>query len=140
MKMVIQYLKNDQALSSFLSVMIFVAITILLVIVVMLFQTGILSDAPQKLIPSIGMIQDGDHILIASVQNGPVIYTTVSVEIINKSSGQIEGSAFLNDGGNGEIDVGDSIIFTNITNGAYTVSLLYEGIVVGHCQYARYKN
>ena len=135
-----KFLENNQAISSFLSVMIFAAITILLVVVVWLFHSGIFSDVPQRFIPSIGMIQDRDHILITSVQNGPVINDSVTVEIVNKSSGQTEGIASMNDGGNGEIDVGDSIMLTGIAKGVYTVSIIYEGIVVGHCQYSIYKD
>ncbi|MCK5112797.1 MAG: hypothetical protein KAQ84_04575 [Thermoplasmatales archaeon] len=70
--------------------------------------------------------------------NGPVIQTSAYAEIINKSSGKAEGNASINDGGDGEINVGDSITLTGITKGAYTVSLFYEGRIVGNCQYTIY--
>ncbi|UCD14596.1 MAG: hypothetical protein JSW60_04035 [Thermoplasmatales archaeon] len=135
-----KWIENNEAVSSFLSVMIFAAITVLLVVIVWIFHAGIFSEAPQKLIPSIGMIQDGDHILITSVHNGPVTTKSALAEIINKSSGTPVGNASINDGGDDEINVGDSIALTGATKGAYTVSLFYEGIVVGHCQYTMYKD
>lgn len=138
MKATGKLLENNEAISSFLSVMIFVAITLLLVVIVWGFLAGIFGGAPQNFVPSIGMIREGDHILITSVQNGPVIQTSVYAEIINKSSGKAEGNASINDGGDGEINVGDSIALTGITKGAYTVSLFYEGRIVGNCQYTIY--
>jgi len=135
-----KYLENNQAISSFLSVMIFAAITILLVIVVWILHSGIFNDVPQRFIPSIGLIQERDYILITGVQNGPVLNNSVTVEIVNKSSGQAEGSPYINDGGNGEINVGDSIALVGITKGVYTISIIYEEIVVGHCQYSIYKD
>ena len=131
-------IENNDAITSFLSIMIFTAITEMLVIIVWLFHSGIFSDAPKKLTPSIGLIQDGDHILITSVRNGPVLNRSVHADIINKSSGEPVGEASINDGGDGEVNTGDSIILTGINKGVFTVSIYYEAAVIGHCQYSIY--
>lgn len=140
MKTTKKLLENNEAISSFLSVMIFVAITLLLVIVVWLFYPGIIGDVPENFIPTIGVIREGDNILIINVHNGPIMKNIISVEIINKSSGKAEGNASINDGGDGDINVGDSITITDIKKGAYVVSILYEGIIIGGCQYTLYKD
>ena len=139
MKATKNLIENNEAISSFLSVMIFVAITLLLAVIVWGFHTGIFGGAPQNFIPSVGMIQDENHVLITNVQNGPVLKTSTYVEIINKMNGKAEGNASINDGGDGEINVGDSITLTGITNGAYTVSLIYKRRIIGNCQYTIYQ-
>jgi len=101
------------------------------------YYTGLFGS--EKIVPSVGMVQEGDYKLIINVQNGPLPQTSVSPEIINKMNGKAEGNASINDGGDGEINVGDSITLTGITNGAYTVSLLYKERIVGNCQYTIYK-
>lgn len=133
------FLRDNTALSSYLSVMIFAAITIVLVVVVWFFHSGIISDAPKELTPAIGLIQQGDYILITSVQNGPVPSSSVFAEIVNKNSGESAGEAHINDGGDGDIDNGDSINLVGITSGVYTVSILYNGLIVGHCQYTNFQ-
>jgi len=138
MKLRKNFLKNNNALSSYLSVMIFAAITVVLVIIVWLFHTGIFSDAPKELTPAIGLAQQGDYILITSVQNGPVPTSSVNVEIVNKATGESQGEANINDGGDGDIDNTDSIIITGITNGVYTVSIVKGDLIIGHCQYSQY--
>ena len=85
------------------------------------------------------MMQEGDYMLIINVQNGPLPQTSVSGKIINKDSGKAEGNASINDGGDGEINVGDYITLTGLTTGAYTASILYRGRVIGNCQYTIYK-
>lgn len=131
-------IENNDAITSYLSIMIFTAITVMLVIIVWLFHSGILSEAPKKLTPSIGMIQDGDHVFITSVRNGPVLNKSVYAEIINKSTGESIGEASINDGGDGEVNTGDSIILTGIKKGVFTVSIYYEAAIIGHCQYSIY--
>jgi hypothetical protein len=134
MKATKNLIENNEAISSLLSVMIFVAITLLLAVIVWGFHAGIFGGAPQNFVPSVGMIQDENHILITSVQNGPVIQTSAYAEIINKMNGKAEGNASINNGGDGEINVGDSLTLTGITYGAYTVSLIYKGRIIGNCQ------
>ena len=68
MKATGKLLENNEAISSFLSVMIFVAITLLLVVIMWGFLAGIFGGAPQNFVPSIGMIQDGNHILCQTHQ------------------------------------------------------------------------
>lgn len=101
--------------------MIFVAITVALVAIVWLFQGEILDEAPKKLTPYIGMMQEDDHILITNIRNGPIPTTSVYIEIINKSTGESEGEAHINDNGDGDINTGDSIMLTGITKGVYTL-------------------
>ena len=140
MKATGKLLESNEAISSILSVIIFVAITLILAVIMWGFHAGIFGGAPQNFVSSVGMIQEGSHILITNVQNGPLPQTPVSAEIINKMNGKAEDNASINDGGDGEINVGDSITLTGITNGAYTVSLLYIGRIVGNCQYTIYKD
>ena len=101
------------------------------------YYTGLFGS--EKIVPFVSMMRDGDCILIINVQNGPLPQTSVSAKIINKDSGKVEGNASINDGGDGEINVGDSITLTGVTNGAYTVSLIYKGRIIGNCQYTIYK-
>jgi len=134
------FLMSNDGVSSFLSVMIFAAITVVLVVIVWFFHSGIFSDAPKELTPAIGLIQQNEYILITSVQHGPVSTSSVYAEIIDKSSGESVGEAHINDGGDGDVDNGDSIILSGITNGVYTVSILYNGLIVGHCQYTNFQD
>jgi hypothetical protein len=129
------FIKNKHALSSFLSVMIFAAITVVLIVIVWIFNSGIVGDAPKELTPAIGLIQQGDYILITSVQNGPVQTSSIDVQIVEKDTGQQVGEAQINDGGDGDIDNTDSISLSGVTNGVYTVSLIKGDLIVGHCQY-----
>lgn len=138
MKINKKFLRNNKALSSYLSVMIFAAITVVLVVIVWMFHSGIFSDAPKELTPVIGLAQQGDYILITSVQNGPVPTSSVKIEIVNKASGESQGEAYINDGGDGDIDNADSITLTGITNGVYTVSIVKDDLIIGHCQYSIY--
>ena len=93
-----------------------------------------------KIVPPVSMMREGDYILIINVQNGPLLQTSVSAEIINKDSGKAEGNASINDRGDGEINVGDYITLTGLITGVYTVSILYRGLVIGNCQYTIYKD
>jgi len=138
MKAYRKILKNKDALSSYLSVMIFAAITIVLVVIVWFFHSGIFSDAPKELTPAIGLIQQGDYILITSVQNGPVSSSSVIVEIIDKDTGQQVGEAQINDDGDGDIDNGDSISLSGVNNGVFTISIIRNDLIIGHCQYTMF--
>lgn len=129
-------INNPNASHFFLSIFILVAIVLFLTVAAYLYFNEIQSGTRKKLIPSVGMIQEGDHIFISGVQNGPVMNDSVIIQIVNQTSGKIEGNGLINVGPDGEIKTGVTIFLTGINTGTkYVVSMLYEGDTVGYCNY-----
>ncbi|UCF11941.1 MAG: hypothetical protein JSW06_07835 [Thermoplasmatales archaeon] len=129
-------INNTHASHFFLSIFILVAIALFLSVAVYLYLSEIPGGVQKKFFPSVGMIQEGDHIFISGVQNGPVMNDSVIIQIINQTSGKYEGNGKINVGSDGEIKTGDTIILTGINTGTnYVVSMIHNGKTVGSCNY-----
>lgn len=129
-------INNSNASHFFLSIFIIVAIALFLTVAAYLYFNEISSGTRKKFIPSVGMIQEGDHIFISGVQNGPVMNDSVIIQIVNQTSGKIEGNSEINVGPDGEIKTGVTIILTGINTGTnYVVSMIHKGKTVGSCNY-----
>ena len=118
-----------------LSVLIIVSIVIAIAIVIMAVYTDVFSGTDQNNIPLIGVKQETGYVLITSIQNGPVLTSNCYAQILDKSTGHTEGNATINDGNDGQLDVGDTISIGEIPQGSYTIELVIHDNVVGHCQY-----
>lgn len=118
-----------------LSVLIIVSIVIAIAIVIMAVYTDVFSGTDQNNIPLIGVKQETGYVLITSIHNGPVLTSNCYAQILDKSTGHNEGNATINDGKDGQLDVGDTISIGNIPQGSYTVEIVIHDTVVGHCQY-----
>ena len=117
------------------SVLIIVSIVIAIAVVIMAVYTDEFSGTDQNNIPLIGLKQETGYVLITSVHNGPVDTINCFAQILNKASGQYEGNTTINDGSDGQLDTGDTILIENISQGSYTVEIVIHDHVVGHCKY-----
>ena len=135
----IKTFKKNSSAHVFITVFVFIAVALFLAIVAFTIINNLLSGLPEKLTPSVGMIQQtgANYILITSVQNGPVLNNTSHAQVINVSSGKTEGNATIYAGLNNEINVMDRIIVTNTTSGVqYKVSIISDGKTVGNCKFS----
>jgi hypothetical protein len=127
---------DNQASHFFLSMFILGAVALFIATVAYIHYNELVSGTKKEIIPSVGMIQEGAHVFITGVQNGPVANDSVFVQIINKTNGKEEGYAIINAGSDNIINTGDTILLKNITRGTkYVVSMLYQGHTVGNCNY-----
>lgn len=121
-----------------LSVFILVAVVIALAVIVIAIFTGLFSGTEQNNIPYVSIKQETGFVLITSIQNGPVVTSDCYAHILNKNTGQIDGNATINDGNDGELNIGDSISINDISQGSYSVEIVYRDNVVGICQFNVY--
>jgi len=136
MKVNRKIINNSKSSFTSLSVFIVVALVIVIAVITWGLYTGIFSDVQQKFTPSVGMIQDGDYILITNIQNGPVKLDSTTVQITKIITGTVEGTAIIQAGDNDQIDIGDTIVLTAINSYVeYRVLLKYDGKIVGTCDY-----
>ena len=96
---------------------------------------GLFSETNQNNSPLVSIIQETSYILVTSIHNGTVLISDTYAQIINKYTGEAEGNASINDNTDGELTTGDTISKTRISQGSFTIEMLYRDEIVGHCQF-----
>ena len=133
--MKIKYKDNDTGAFYSVSVLIIVAIVIAVAVVIMTIYMGLFGGSDQNNSPLVSIKQETSYILVTSVHNGPVHISDTYAQIINKNTGEPEGNATINDNNDGQLDTGDTISITGISQGSFTIEILYREEIVGHCQF-----
>jgi hypothetical protein len=117
------------------SVIIIVAIVIAIAVVIMTIYTDVFSGTDNNNLPLIGIKQEPGFVLIMSINNGPVSTVDCYAQILDKTTGQYSGNVTINDGNDGQLDIGDTILINDLLQGSYTVEIVIHDNVVGNCQY-----
>ncbi|MBU0497273.1 MAG: hypothetical protein KKC68_06755 [Candidatus Thermoplasmatota archaeon] len=121
-----------------LGVFIIVAVTIAIACVIWGFYTGVFSGTDNNNIPLVSLKQENTFVLITGVRNGPVQTSVVEVKMIDKKTGLSVNNLTIHDGGDGEINMGDTITISSISPGSFTVEIIYRDKIVGNCQFNLY--
>ena len=127
-----KFIKDKEAVSAVIGVILMVAITVAVVGILWGYLSGFFTGAP-VVNPKVSMTQDGNYIDIIEVTQGTVKASGATAYFV-KSDGSSAGTGTINDlNGNGNVDGADTITPpAGLTSGTeYTVKLVYNGATVG---------
>jgi flagellin-like protein len=134
-----KFVKGEEAVSAVIGVILMVAITVAIAATVYVYVSGMIGTSPTST-ATISMVSKSGYIQIATIQNGPVPVTSVTLRALTSVGVDVNGTEvnlILNNAG-ANVAGGDTITVTvlNATSGdVYTVQMVSASTVFGEVKY-----
>ena len=131
--------KGEEAVSAVIGVILMVAITVAIAATVYVYVSGMIGTSPTST-ATISMVSKSGYIQIATIQNGPVPVTSVTLRALTSVGVDVNGTEvnlILNNAG-ANVAGGDTITVTAITadpGDSYTVQMVSASTVFGEVKY-----